>query len=275
MSLDLKGWGGPSSCRGGEERGVSVLSSELLQASLLQWAHTEVITLPTKRKKEISPQALSHRWGPGAFTPCGIVLVYSEWPRLRSEWAACVHSYHHCRILFPTRYWCSVYEQANISVILGDRRESHYMWLRPAHIPVPVLTNSYLCRHGGISLPLISRCLCWPIDSSAVTAVSASFCCCSVFLFLPFLSSLRAYSITLLTILQDCVCLCVFVWYVSVSVCMCLSVCMYAWGSQNSSLNINFMVLFIGKKVPHYLGICWLGYSSWPMISKNKTSLVK
>lgn len=225
MSLDLKGWGGPSSCRGGEERGVSVLSSELLQAFLLQWTHTEVITLPTKKKKEISPQTLPHCRGLGAFTLCGIVLVYSEWPQLRSEWTACVYSYHHCRILFPARYWCSVYEQVNISVILVDRRESHHLWLRPAHISVPVLTNSYLCCHRGISLLLISRCLCWPIDSSAVTAVSASFCCCSVFLFLPFLSSLMAYSITLLTILQDCVCLCVPVWYVSE--CMHVSLCVY------------------------------------------------
>lgn len=53
-------------------------TSELLQASLLQWVHTEVITLPTKKKKEISLQAVPHCWGLGAFTLCGIVLVYSE-----------------------------------------------------------------------------------------------------------------------------------------------------------------------------------------------------
>lgn len=54
-------------------------TSELLQASLLQWVHTEVINLPTtKKKEETSPQALLHCWGLGAFTLCGIVLVYSQ-----------------------------------------------------------------------------------------------------------------------------------------------------------------------------------------------------
>lgn len=46
-----------------------------------------------KTRKEISPQARSHCWEFCAFIPCGIVLIYYEWPRLPSERAAycCAH----------------------------------------------------------------------------------------------------------------------------------------------------------------------------------------